>query len=178
MGIEASRILTHQVQCQCKELKNAGWNRHLLKRAQRGEEISCSTPTKNKSAHTKKKGKPGGATRVQAWSSERTGEKITNGARRSAHEASRRSVYATDSLDPNSSSLSPSSDLRNQARQIKPEKMKPRRTEREKHAETEAAGCTSRQQGENLRITKSVCGQEPWDENQNRQEKKIVLRIH
>jgi hypothetical protein len=42
--------------------------------------------------------------------------------------------------------------------------MKPRRTEREKHAETKAAGCTSRQQGENLRITKSVCGQEPWDE--------------
>jgi hypothetical protein len=81
-------------------------------------------------------------------------------------------------LDPNSSSLSPSSDLRNQARQIKPEKMKPRRTEREKHAETEAARCTSRQQGENLRITKSVCRQQPWDENQNRQEKKIVLRIH
>jgi hypothetical protein len=101
-----------------------------------------------------------------------------NGARRSAHEASRRSVYATDTLDPNSSSLSPSSDLRNQARQIKPEKMKPRRTEREKHAETEAARCTSRQQGENLRITKSVCRQQPWDENQNRQEKKIVLRIH
>jgi hypothetical protein len=41
---------------------------------------------------------------------------------------------------------------------------------RKKITGSEAAGRISRQQGENLRKNKSVCGQEPWHGDQNKQE--------